>query len=298
MVALNYLNSSTLNHAYAGTISWLSGSLWPHCPTQVLRHEGFLKYSSPVFEDMFSVPKSVDDARYEEEKRLSHINMVESSKFLRSLLILCYPRQTPLQTPHWIDEEIASRFWRPTARFRSVITPRLGGTGRESNKSFPSAKAADLPMPVDDAYDWHGRLSSLFNTASNVHEASDWVRVNINNYKCVKYEGDQDYYMFEESFCWWALPGETLQSEGHNPKMKHACKEDTVWTPASFQKNEKIMNISGRRRWIRYFFLLEELNCRACSEIIMDCDDWLIQPSDNWTVMSASQLPVKIYRHF
>jgi len=55
---------------------------------------------------MFSVPKSVEDARDEEAKRLSNINMVESSKFLRSLLILCYPRQTP----RWIDEEIASRF--------------------------------------------------------------------------------------------------------------------------------------------------------------------------------------------
>jgi len=43
---------------------------------------------------MFSVPKSVDDARDEEAKILPIINMAEESKFLRSLLLLCYPRQS------------------------------------------------------------------------------------------------------------------------------------------------------------------------------------------------------------
>jgi len=53
--------------------------------------------------------------------------------------------------------------------------------------------------------------------------------------------------------------------------MEHACKGGTIWSPASHQKSEKTLNISGIRWWIRYFLsLAEEPDFRPCDETIID----------------------------
>ncbi|KAF9565858.1 hypothetical protein CPC08DRAFT_658499 [Agrocybe pediades] len=258
--------------------------------------KAFLIYASPVFQDMFSVPKSPDDARDEEAHRLPIIDMAEESKFLRPLLLLCYPRQRPnlgdfdsiantaiIAQKYCMDdieEELVSLMKTtldlvedPLRVFDLSLRHDWEALGREAAKASLRHKAADLPMPSNEAYMSGMDVCRVFQYRYNCARAiRDWVRVNINNYKCLKYDGDRDCYMMEEAYCWWPLPGETLQSEGHSPRMEHACEFGTVWTPTSLlQKGEKPLNISGRRWWIRSFLsLLEQLDSRPCSETIVD----------------------------